>query len=472
MNDALVEEGWVAPGDPGPTRRHAAVVVAVSVVVLVAWLVVIVHWPGGDRASTSIDVGIGIDGTITVDGDALETEQRQRAGVTFLVAQAELAASDDVEPDVAVPAGIGPEQVVVRVLQPQGGIDTASLLVTVPLASFDPPLAASAEPAQLAQVTAPLDERIREQRDDRRFRDQLVDRAPWIALVVLVVLAIAPLLLWRRARRRWFSMRRPGPGTALGIEPPSSLDPVGAAILVAGARPVDAASAFAGQVLDLVERRLLPMRRSTETPPGIGTLIGMHHAGEVESAAIAPLESMLASGETSVLLPDNPAKVRTATPAARTAWNEHVEARAAFESAVVRPPMRRLQLLVAASIVLVVSGVVAARLTDLDGRRALAWLVAGAAFVLATSIGAWLLDARRWRTVTRPRRLERAQWLAWRDGAAQADGPASDQRNLAVLVAVDAPLTHVRGGASATAVDLDAATTRSIESLRRALGDA
>jgi hypothetical protein len=103
---------------------------------------------------------------------------------------------------------------------------------------------------------------------------------------------------------------------------------------------------------------------------------------------------------------------------------------------------------------------------DLDGQRAVALLVATGSVTLAATLGAWLRDQRRWHVVARSRRTERAQWLAWRDGAAASDGPISDRRNLPVLVAIGASTAAMSASASPTAVDLDAVTPRTIEALR------
>src|SRR5690606_22363814 len=115
----------------------------------------------------------------------------------------------------------------------------------------------------------PFDARVSAERADRSLLLAQRRHWWWVAPIVLLAGVVAPLALWRLTRRRWFSMRVPGPGTELDTAPPSSLDPIGAAVLVAGARPVDAGAALAGHVLDLVERRQLPMRRSTTTPPGL-----------------------------------------------------------------------------------------------------------------------------------------------------------------------------------------------------------
>ena len=80
------------------------------------------------------------------------------------------------------------------------------------------------------------------------------------------------------------------------------------------------------------------------------------------------------------------------------------------------------------------------------GRTALL-LVAMAAGVCGAVLAAWGRDAVRWRVVARGRRLERAQWLAWRAAAARRDGPGSDQRNLPVLAAIDAPREALRSAA-------------------------
>ncbi len=464
MNQQLVEEGWLAPADPGPTRPRAGMLMALGIVIFLATSFTMRSF----AATTMVDVAIGDDGGVTVDERAVDTELRERGGVRFLVARTSVDEDQRLQVALDLPAGLVEEQVAVRTLDPSGG-DPGELVITVRADVLDrAPEGDVVGP--LREVTAPFDARVRKQREDRRLLAKLDARSTWLLTAATGAFLLLPLWLWNRATRRWFSMRRPGPGTQLGVEPPSSLDPIGAAVLFAGARPVDLASAFAGHVLDLVERRQLPMRRSADSPTG--TLIGMHHADDVDDVAVPILQTMLAPGDTSVLLPDNPARVRAMHPQARATWRSHVAGRARFEGAIERPPVRRLQLVAGIAAIAALAAAAAALSTHLEGRQALLWLVAACAAVLAITSGAWLLDARRWRSVTRSRRTERAQWLAWRERAADLDGPASDQRNLAVLVAVDAPLVHVRGGASTDAVDLDAATVPAIRGLRRALGDA
>jgi hypothetical protein len=470
VSDALYEHGWIAPADPGPRRRQVVVLLLLGVVLFVGWGALGTGWlaPRIDDDELTIRITIGENGTIHRDGKLLETSFRFRGDTTFIVAQARLGSGDDsnVLTSTSVPAGTDADQVAVRLLKPHGTARDAELLVTVPVAALPDPPKVTGKVEPLRAITDPFDERIRTVRDDRHLLLQVRAVWPWIALAAMFLLVVVPLLAWHRARSRFFSMRLPGPGRELDIAPPSSVDPVGAAVLVAGARPVDQGAAFAGHVLDLVERRQLPMRRSVTTPPGLGTLLGLHHADELDDVAVDVLGSVVADDGFTVVLPDSLRQLETVPVAAELMWHRHVLARIGFERVMESAGERRLRFVSAVISALAILSTIAWIVLDLDGQRAVALLVATGSVTLAATLGAWLRDQRRWHVVARSRRTERAQWLAWRDGAAASDGPISDRRNLPVLVAIGASTAAMSASASPTAVDLDAVTPRTIEALR------
>lgn len=464
-----MEEGWLAPAGRGPTRRVVLATLAASIALLLVWGLFATGWLSarGGGSTRRVPIVVGDDGSISIDGTPVDTAQRTRGTTTFLVARATIDTSDDIRPTVTAPPGLRPDHVVVRTQQPWDRSGTARLLVVVGAREVPDPPTLAADPPPLGPIADPFDAAISDQHADHRRLLRLRDGWWWISLLVLLGSVVAPLLLWRRATRRFFSMRLPGPGTELDVAPPSSLDPVGAAVLVAGARPVDEASAFAGHVLDLVERKQLPMRRSTVTPPGLGTLLGLQHADELEDVAVPLLATLADDDGFNVLLPDVPEKVKRLPPEARRAWHEHVAARAAFERVMAVATTRRLAIVAAVAAAAALAATAAwAFVVDYDGSRATALLVAIGTGLLAAVLGAWWRDARRWRIVARQRRTERAQWLAWRAGAAATDGPASDPRNMPVLVATDAPDDAMRSSTLATAVDLGAVTSRTITALR------
>jgi hypothetical protein len=476
VSDPLVEDGWVAPASPGPRRVHVAALIALGAVVLLAWGLGATGWLraqlGGDSKRVVV-VATSDQGDVIVDGRSIDVEQRARAGVTFVVAHARLqTGGQHVRPRVQVPSRVDPDSVAVRVLQPRNAGEPAQLLVTVPLDVLPDGPDRVAEPPALQARTDSFDERVRAERTDHELLRMQRRSWWWIAPLALAATTLLPLLLWRRSRRVFRSMRVPGPGTQLNVAPPSSLDPIGAAVIIAGARPVDEAAAFAGHVLDLVERRQLPMRRSTTTPPGLGTLVGMHHADELTDPVVPLLGSMLDEDSTTVALPDNAASVRRVTSAARDDWHAHVQARAVFERVVAAPP--RLKVLSAATASAgggALAATVAWTFAEGPGRRAALLLVAVSLLALAATLGAWLRDARTWRVVARSRRTERAQWLAWRASADTPDGPSSDERNLPVLVAIGAPMGSLRSSTSPSSVDMAAVTTRTIAALRTAVDE-
>jgi hypothetical protein len=92
----------------------------------------------------------------------------------------------------------------------------------------------------------------------------------------------------------------------------------------------------------------------------------------------------------------------------------------------------------------------------------------GTSFLLPLGIvlGAWTLDARRWRIVAKERRHERAQWLAWRAAVGTSEGPTLDPRNIPLIVATGPIGGMIRENALKDAVGLEAVTIRSVEALR------
>lgn len=488
MNSLLLEQGWVAPADPGPTRRTSIVVLGIGAALLVLWW--LLPAGGGARlvsAFTDVDpvaarLRIEEDGTarLTIGGDdassAMRRELRTVRATRFLVVRGSLEAPDDrpITVVVTTPAGVDADRVAIRLLQPHGHDSSRDARVLVTLrADLLPDAAKLRSAGTLAEVTDPFDERIAAVRTDRRRYDQLQDGWWWIIPVGLTLAVAVPLLLWRRARRRGFSMRLPGAGVEPATEPPSSVDPVGVAVLIAGARDVDVGAAFAGHVLDLVERRQLRMRRTaTEADGGPGVLIGLGRADELEDegAAIAVLRAIALDDGLTVVLPDASVKHVVAPADEREAWHQHVAARERFERVVQRTHAPRIALALIVAGILALAAASAAIINDGVGARSLAWLVIVLAAALMITLGAWSRDVRRWRVVTRSRRTERAQWLAWRDVIGTADGPTLDQRNLPVVAAAGCSDDVVRASAAASAVGLDAATGATFAALRTMVG--
>lgn len=473
MNPRLVEEGWVHPADPGPGRRELLPIVVAGGLLLLAWGLLGTGWLGERFAPEprKVIVAVAANGDVAVDGRRVEMELRERSGVAFLVGEVRVGGDerDPIDVRTRLADGIGAGQVVVRELRPHGTARDARLLVTVAVEALaqPPELPASIDSLpSLRDRTEPFDMRLIEVRDDRRLRDAMRDGWWWIAPLGLLVVAGAPLFAWRRMRRRTFDQRVPGPGRAADLAPPSSIDPVGAAILVAGARPPDDAAAFAGHVLDLVERRQLPVRRSATTPPGLGALVGMHHADEQDDVAVGLLAELVPPDESSLHLPDDLRAVPSLGAAARARWHDHVDGRAGFERLVDRAPVRRLRVAAAVLGVVSVAGAIAAVAWTLPGRSAVALLVAALAAIASATVAAWALDARRWRTVARGRRTERAQWIAWRSARSADPGATLDDRSLPVLVATGRDLPGVRAAATPDAIGLAAVTTRTVAALR------
>lgn len=473
MSDPLVEQGWIAPARRGPDQRTVLILLAAAGVLLGGWGLFATGWLDAARGvddARPVDVEVTADGTITIDGDEVDAEERVRGTVAFVVASATVdAGGSRVRARVEAPESVGPTSIAVRVLQPTAGRGDARLLVTVPAAELtERPAPEPEDLEQLRDLTQPFDEAGRAEASDRRRLARLRGSWGWIALAGIAAFVGAPFLAWHRAARRFGSMRLPGPGRELGVAAPSSLDPVGAAVLVAGAAPPDLGSAFAGQVLDLVDRKQLPMRRSADGA-GPATLVGLEHAEEVDEVAV-DLLGAVATG-TSVRLPDADRDRVTAPTANVDAWRAHVASRASFERLVERAPLRVPRWVGAAAASIAAVALASTPFQVGSGARATTLLVAACTALLAAVAEAWRRDAARWRAVARARRTERAQWLAWRERAVQEGGACSDPRNLPVLVAIGAPVdSMVSATPPASAVGLAAVSGPTIAALRRIVG--
>ncbi len=462
MSDPLVEEGWRWPERPGPRPLIVAALLALACGLLAAWHA----WPAGglaerDQSPRIVSVRVTGDGVIRVDGARRPAELRSRGDVRFLVARARMASDRPLR--VRLESDV--DGVIVRTLRPLDG-DRGFALVEVPVHALDHVPVGVVDAGDLREITTPFDKAVRHARDARHLRDRVRDAWWWLAPLVLFFGVATPMMLWRSAAKRFHSMRRPGPGVDLGAAPPSSVDPIGAALLVAGCGRLDLGAAFAGHVLDLVERRQLPARRSVATPPGAGVLIGLHHIEDVDDIAATLLAAASNDDEMSIFLPDSTAVDGPQLAAAdRRAWREHVASRAAFERLLDVARTSRLGFASAIGAIVALGMVGVGFVVGPGGVRAVAMLV-GVLVALAAVTGvAWLRDALRWRVVARSRRVERAQWLAWRDAATTADGAGSDPRNLPLIAVVGASSDAIRAHASADAVDLAAVTYRTVQAL-------
>ncbi|MCW2921513.1 MAG: hypothetical protein JWL76_1387 [Thermoleophilia bacterium] len=499
MSERLVEEGWLAPARPGPRRVQAAIVAVLAVLTLAGWFVSTMTWRA-DRGSGPKVVRLEVNevgrAARTDTRQDVPTEVRTSRDVDFLVVQAtasgDASASGARDVQVTLPAGVDGDRATLRVVGSSdkvtmhrdelsvpsatvelgGAEEDLQILLLLPASAVRLPADKRASVGPLSKVTRPLDRAARTDEAQLRTLSDLRDKAPWMVPLLFALSVGAPLLLWRRARRAFFSMRRPGPGKDLDSAPPSSLDPVGAAVLVAGARPVDAAASFAGHVLDLVERRQLLMKRTMSVDPGAGALIGLGHAEEFgDDAAILALRAAALDDGMTVALTDSRAKLRRVPEPEQDAWHLHVAARQRFEGIVDRAQTRRLVIIAGALAIVAIGAFLAGLLTDALGTRALLWLAAAVALPAAAAIGLWARDAATWRIVTRARRLERAQWIAWRGVVGTPEGPALDQRNIPVIAATGDSAAGIRTFAGPDAVALDAVTVKTIERLKSMIAD-
>ncbi|MCW2928419.1 MAG: hypothetical protein JWM86_2387 [Thermoleophilia bacterium] len=479
MTSRLVQEGWVAPEFPGPERRAAVVLASVSVAAVVAWALWLVFAAspiGGARREVTVDVAAG-----AAHGEIRET-QRSR----FVVMRRTLPAGHRYLVTSTFPAGVDARSISIRALSPGARVRASRTKTGLPRLQVDPRrgesvrvvtvapaggIAPGAARGSLRAVTAPLDRERAASRATVERVSSLRSALPWIVVLGPLLAVGVPLWIWRRTRRLTFSMRVPGPGKAPGGEPPSSLDAVGVAVLAAGARDVDVADAFAGHVLDLVERRQVRMRRIEPAAGERGVVLGLAHVEEgaiADDPAVAVLRSIVdEDGDAAtVTLPEAAANHKVAPATHRIRWGATVDDRARFERMVTDGNAGRVRLATEVLGTIGVLAVIEGFRSGGEGHAATAWLVAALTLPATITCIAWARDARRWRVVARARRVERAQWRAWQEALGVGDGPALDQRSLPLLVAAGGRPELVRATAAPTAVALDAVTVDTIEALR------
>jgi hypothetical protein len=497
VTNRLVDEGWIAPEHAGPTRRTIIGVVACTLALLGAWSLWSAgnfHRIQGSKPARNATLRIDSNGHATtqvrgkpvglVPGAELRTDGQTR----FVVVRGPLITQYDrpVRLRFELPDEVDPATTTIRVIAPHadvrrldrttflldGSLAQARVMVVMP-ASDLPAVADAPRAGTLGAVTGPADRERADTTADRRSLHRLQHGWWWILPLGTLLAAGVPLWAWRRHARSFFAMRVPGAGKDMSAGPPSSLDPVGAAILAAGAGHIDAEGAFAAHVLDLVERRQLQLRRSTGEEYGAATLIGLAHADEAgpDDVAIDALRQVAREDGITVVLADQPASRVSLPDDAQLDWGIHVGARARFERMVDRPPAERLVAVAAAALVFAVVAIIGARSVELDGQRATALLLAALLVPLGGILVGWAREARTWKRVTRARRTERAQWLAWRRTLGAGDGSTSiDPRVLALVVATGPVVGLVREQAAPSAVGLEAVTVRTVDALRTMAG--
>jgi hypothetical protein len=482
----LVDEGWIAPAHAGPTRRTIIGTLACTLAVLGIWAINANGILGGSHGSQRYEVRLAESGEATATRVAtssgsphctptkLHRELRTIGSTEFFAFDGTLhcASHGTIDAELKLPASIERSTATLRVVRPGAGSDAIRFYVTVPREAL-PDVPDTTSAGSLRSVTDPLDDQVAQRRHDRRTLDRLRHGWWWILPLGALACAALPLWAWRRHARSFFAMRVPGAGKDMSAGPPSSLDPVGAAILAAGAGEIDAEGAFAAHVLDLVERRQLQLRRSTGEEHGSATLIGLAHADEADAddVAIDALRLVALEDGITVVLADRPSSRVTLPDDAQLDWGIHVGARARFERMVDRPRTGRLGAAAAAALVLAAVALIGARSVDLDGQRASALLLAAVLLPLGGTFAGWAHDVRDWQRVTRARRTERAQWLAWRRSLGADGGAASvDPRSLPLVVATGPAAGLVRDTAAPSAVGLEAVTIRTVEALRTLAG--
>jgi hypothetical protein len=128
-------------------------------------------------------------------------------------------------------------------------------------------------------------------------------------------------------------------------------------------------------------------------------------------------------------------------------------------------------LLALACWVLVLVGVGAGVMSDLDGTSALAWLIAAAFLAPALILSALTYEQRGWTRVCPDRFDERLRWVAWRSVLDEAaTGGGVDPRVLPYAAATGSIAGIAPRRAGPTDVGLAAATPELIASLRRVAG--
>ncbi|MCW2961891.1 MAG: hypothetical protein JWM90_2278, partial [Thermoleophilia bacterium] len=308
--------GWITPAKPGPTRRDVLLLVGVAATLFLLWSLFGTGWltnrGDDDKRVDEVVLQLEPDGTIraaTNDGDAADAtwpiEVRSRAGVRFFVARSRGEVTDTSGPlriSVDVPAGVARAAPTLRVLAPGHRVrlrrdkdevptalvddftpgDELTVMVTLPARQLRG-LSDVGPEGELDAVTRPFDDAIAGNRDDQAKLRRLRGDAWWLALLGIVVTALVPLFLWRRARVDFLRIGAiPAASTKLPTGPPGKGHAVDAAVLTRGTRGVDPASAFAGHVLDMVGREQVRLRRTLDPREGSGVRFGIASASALE----------------------------------------------------------------------------------------------------------------------------------------------------------------------------------------------
>lgn len=491
MSDLLTDEAWLAPGRAGPDRRILVAALLVPLLTLGVWWLAAhrqIARSGASAACVTHAFQVGEQGKLTggkgvrIGARTVETRAAHGFWVTDASATADPGRARCAVATVDVGGDIDAASVTVRAygradiarttrtkvgeptvrVELHGPSDRIDYLVSV---------AGAPEPKSGAARTAgPRSQRF----DARRTQDQestarvhrSLDRW-WLALIASIAGSCAGLLLWRRAARRFRSMRRPGPGTETPTAPPSSLDPVGAAVLVAGAGPVDERAAFAAHVLDLIDRKQLRLRRDEAGGGVLGVFpVDEHALTATEDPAIAVLRAASTASDGAIALSDFGTSPSTITADQWATWRAHIAGRVRFERVVECPvQLKRLAMATGTLAAIALIATIGAFATEAWGVRIARLLIAATLLPVSLPLIAWLLDARRWRRVSRGRRLERAQWIAWRAAAGASTGTL-DRRNIPILVATGDADALIPATASPGAVGSAAVTVGAVRALR------
>ncbi|MCW2955463.1 MAG: hypothetical protein JWO69_332 [Thermoleophilia bacterium] len=517
----LASAGWLTPARPGPTRRVALLLLAACAAGFALWAA----FGTGQLSAAVADepqvrevtLRLGGDGRIRAgSAQSGEASVLERDGSRFTFTRLSVApGAGTTRFTVDVPAGVPASAPTLRVRADgrrvtlrrtkDGDVPSATVegldageevavVVTVParlLADMRDREATGTLDAQ----TRPVDAEVAGNRADQERLTWLRDAAWLIAALGVLLCVVVPLVLWRRARLRFFHIGAvPRAGKDVPAGPPGSMPAVDAAMLTCGTRRLDVADAFAGHVLELVDRELVRLMRTLDPREGNGVRFGlaaardriMEEGAEREQGAEqqrvldAPAVHLLAamsgdSGETAVLA-DSSTRLATRltdprVEPARREWAAAVERHARSLGYVEEPRYRRLFVAaVVAAAVGAVSVVAALVAWGSPGARATMLLAGVAALALAAVLEWWRRDARRWRRVAPLRMTERGRWLAWRAALGREGAPPADVRALPYAAATGKVDRVAPATAAPAAVGLAAATPATIEALRKLAG--
>ncbi|MCW2949961.1 MAG: hypothetical protein JWN41_974, partial [Thermoleophilia bacterium] len=276
---AGADAGWASPTRPLPARALVIRCTVVGVVMLLgSWI----------YAARVYEARSLTDRVERVTRAAPEVPARagfyRRRGRTWVAQHVDVRASSARRVDVVVasPAAVDAGDVSLRAWSQDAVVRLYRSTIDEPFARVDrragrgvvhllivrPVTDEERQPAgklpDLSTVTDPFERRAaRSQASAERLGD-LRRRGLWLLPLALLVAVAAPLAVYASTRRRWFGIATPRAPQNAPTGPPGRASVLAAALITHGTHAIDIGDAFAAQVLELVNARVIDARRAVD----------------------------------------------------------------------------------------------------------------------------------------------------------------------------------------------------------------